>query len=187
MSFRSTFRGWIGERAASLGMRMFLNNNIYRSIHDIILPTGNGTTQIDHIVVSRFGIFVIETKNMSGWIFGRETDTHWTQVLFRNKYRFQNPLRQNYCHTKSLADFLALDHSLFHSIVFFIGDCQFKTAVPKAVISSGLLSYIKQFTQPCLNDMRVGEVVDTLNALKANPRLSRQTHLANVRERHKTV
>lgn len=168
-------------------MRLFLNGDTYKFFRDVILPTENSTTQIDHIVVSKFGIFVIETKNMTGWIYGCETDTNWTQVLFRNKYRFQNPLRQNYCHTKSLADFLMLDHSLFHSIVFFVGDCRFKTAMPKAVISSGLSSYIKQFTRPCLDETRVVDIVDKIRALKTNPHLTRRIHLAGLKQRYKTA
>jgi restriction system protein len=49
-----------------------LDSRLYRVFHDLYLPRpdGKGTTQIDHVVVSRYGIFVIETKNMTGWIFG---------------------------------------------------------------------------------------------------------------------
>jgi restriction system protein len=187
VSFSSDFKGWSGECAASFGMRLFLNGDTYKFFRDVILPTENGTTQIDHIVVSKFGIFVIETKNMTGWIYGRETDTHWTQVLFRNKYRFQNPLRQNYCHTKSLADFLKLDHSIFHSVVFFVRDCRFKTEMPKSVISSGLSSYIKQFTRPCLEETQVVEIVNQINALKMNPHFNCRTHVDALKQRYKTA
>src|SRR5437868_4579974 len=106
-------------------MWMFLDWNTYHRFHNLIVPIEQATTQIDHVLVSRFGIFVIETKNMGGWIFGTENDAQWTQVLFRKKFRFQNPLRQNYRHTTALAGFLGVEHSLFHSIAFFIGDCRF--------------------------------------------------------------
>jgi len=184
VSFSSDFKGWSGECAASFSMRLFLNGDTYKFFRDVILPTENGTTQIDHIVVSKFGIFVIETKNMTGWIFGRETDTHWTQVLFQHRYRFQNPLRQNYCHTKNLADFLRLDHSLFHPIIFFVGKCQFKTAMPPTVISSGLPSYIKQFTRPCFDETRVAEIIETIKAVKTNPCFTRRVHLSGLKQLH---
>ena len=181
------FRGWVGELTTRLGMLMFLDKNIYRRIHNIVIPTANGTTQIDHILVSRFGIFVVETKNMKGWIFGGKDDAQWTQVLFGKKYRFQNPLRQNYRHTKSLADFLNLDHSLFRSVVFFIGDCQFKTAMPREVMTSGLASYIKEFGSMCLEEKEVVHLVSKLNEGKRNQNSARRNHVASLEQRHNSV
>src|SRR5258708_39347972 len=61
--------------------------------------------------------FVIETKNMDGWIFGSVQQETWTQQFFKKKFKFQNPLRQNYRHTRCLAEFLNLDHDLLHSIL----------------------------------------------------------------------
>jgi len=187
MSLRSNFKGWVGEQTARLGMWMFLDKHIYRRVQGVILPTARGTTQIDHILVSPFGVFVIETKNMKGWIFGRETDERWTQVLFGTKYRFQNPLRQNYRHTKCLAEFLKLEHSFFHSIVFFIGDCRFKTPMPPNVLSSGLASYIKSSAQPRLGSERVSAIDSTLRATKANPDLSLRVHLSSLKRRHEST
>lgn len=168
-------------------MWMFLNQETYKRVHSVIVPTSNGTTQIDHVLVSRFGIFVVETKNMGGWIFGREEDAQWTQVFPREKHRFQNPLRQNYRHTRCLAELLKLDHSLFHSIAFFIGDCRFKTPMPRNVMTSGLASYIKEFTQPRLDEAHVGEIVDALQQLKASPDLDRHKHLASLKARHNST
>lgn len=184
MSLRSILKGWVGEQITCLGMWMFLDKRIYRRVQGVILPTTRGTTQIDHVLVSPFGVFVIETKNMKGWIFGRENDEKWTQVLFGRKYRFQNPLRQNYRHTKCLAEFLKLEHSLFHSIVFFIGDCRFKTPMPANVMSSGLASYIKSFRQPRLGSDRISAIDSTLKASKVNPDLSLRVHLASLKSRH---
>jgi len=115
------FKGWIGEKSAQLGMWVTLNDDIYRRYHDVILKTDGGTTQIDHVVVSMYGIFVIETKNYSGWIFGGEKQPQWTQVLFGKKSTFQNPLRQNYRHTMELSRAIGVPHDKIHSIVFFIG------------------------------------------------------------------
>ena len=72
MTLKSFVKGWIGEAASALTQKVLLDPKIYTSIHNVTLQTGNGTTQIDHIIVSRHGIFVVETKNMDGWIFGDE-------------------------------------------------------------------------------------------------------------------
>ncbi len=64
-------------------------------------------TQLDHVVVSRFGVFVIETKNYRGWIFGSEKQPQWTQQIYRQKNRFQNPLHQNASSAKNVGETVA--------------------------------------------------------------------------------
>ena len=78
------FKGWHGERAVSKGLSRF-DPVTYQTFHDLYLPRpdGQGSTQLDHIVVSPFGIFVIETKNYRGWIFGSEKQGHWTQQIYK--------------------------------------------------------------------------------------------------------
>ena len=100
-----------------------LDKKIYHRFHDVIINSPDGTTQLDHVIISPYGIFVIETKNMSGWIFGSEKDSNWTQSLNggRTKCKFQNPLTQNYRRTKCLSEYLGLDHGVMHSIVFLLG------------------------------------------------------------------
>jgi hypothetical protein len=76
----------------------------YTTLNDLLLPSnGNtATTQIDHVVVSNFGIFCIETKSYKGWIFGGAQQEFWTQVIYRYRAKFYNPLRQNYAHVKAV-------------------------------------------------------------------------------------
>lgn len=96
-------KGWLGELVVRLILAFGLDGKSGRVVHNVTLETGDGTTQIDHVLISRFGIFVIETKNMRGWIFGDPRQTQWTQRIYRNSFRFQNPLRQNYRHQQALA------------------------------------------------------------------------------------
>ena len=72
-------KGRIGERAVRSVIGKDLDEETYIEFHDLIIPSRSGTTQIDHIYVSVFGIFVIETKNYTGWIFGSEKQSKWTQ------------------------------------------------------------------------------------------------------------
>ena len=136
---RELIKGWLGERMTAFGMWLKLDPEVYRRIHNVILPVRNGTTQIDHVVVSIYGLFVIETKNMDGWIFGSAQQETWTQQLFSKKFKFQNPLRQNYRHTRCLAEFFYLDHDLLHSVVFFIGNVELKTPMPDNVSNQRLI------------------------------------------------
>lgn len=77
-------KGRQGERLVRSTFSRYLNSQTYIGFHDLIIPFRNTTTQIDHVYVSIFGIFVLETKNYSGWIFGGEKQVKWTQTLNRN-------------------------------------------------------------------------------------------------------
>ena len=126
-------KGRIGERAVRSVIGKDLDEETYIEFHDLIIPSRSSTTQIDHIYVSVFGIFVIETKNYTGWIFGSEKQSKWTQVVYKQKHYFQNPLRQNYAHIKALSELLQLPEEKFHSMVVFLGDCELKTQMPPNV------------------------------------------------------
>ena len=58
----SAIRGWFGEQITALGMWLTLSKKTYWRFYDVIVPAEDGTTQIDHVLVSHYGIFVIETK-----------------------------------------------------------------------------------------------------------------------------
>ena len=139
-------KGDIGESRISILNEIGLDENHIGLDNILILLPDGGTTQLDHIVVSPYGLYIIETKNMGGWIYGNEYDSQWTQVLYKQKYTFQNPLRQNYKHCQVIASALNLDNSLVHSVIVFIGDSEIKTPLPANVCNGGTayLNYIKQ-------------------------------------------
>ena len=96
----------MGERIVSARLNTLLSDD-YRILDDVILKTNRGTSQIDHIVVSKYGIFVIETKNYKGWIFGHENSEKWTQNLYGYKYALANPVRQNQAHIRAVRQTLS--------------------------------------------------------------------------------
>ena len=120
------FKGVLGEWQVNLLIKFFLGKDNYHLIKNVTLLTDDGTTQIDHIIVSKYGIFVVETKNMKGWIFGSQNQKQWTQQIFKHKSKFQNPLHQNYKHVKTLEDLLLIGsnarNDCIFSVIIFIGD-----------------------------------------------------------------
>ena len=87
----------------------------YHVINDVIIPdqvtdpSKKYTTQIDHVVVSPYGVFVIETKNYDGWILGAEETKKWKQTFKTTPTQsFYNPIKQNWGHTYALAEHLKL-------------------------------------------------------------------------------
>jgi len=160
-------KGRIGENYVIKGLTKYLDASEYTIINDVTLPlTDGGTTQVDHVVISRFGIFVIETKNMTGWIFGNEKQARWTQTIHRSKHYFQNPLRQNYKHTKTLAELLDLPHEIFYSVIVFTPNAELKTAMPENVgHRDEMLAYIKSFEQEVIAyklKLRVAKLIDVI-------------------------
>lgn len=112
------FRGFMGEFWVKLELRK-LPKDKYIVLNDIMLKDEKGTHQIDHLVLSEFGIFVIEMKNYYGLIKGKEFDNKWCQYLGKTKNYFVNPIHQNYGHIKSISNLLKLDDKHFISIICF--------------------------------------------------------------------
>ncbi|WP_443090967.1 nuclease-related domain-containing protein [Basfia succiniciproducens] len=181
------FKGRFGEKAIQSRLSG-LDKKVYRPFHDLIVPSHNTTTQIDHIYVSCFGIFVVETKNYSGWIFGSEKQARWTQTIYRKKHSFQNPLRQNYAHIKALASLLELPESVFHSVVVFLGGCEFKTQMPENVCYIGQAErYIRNIQTVMLDRTEVDRICTILQNKKyAANNATRVAHKNNLRQRHQS-
>ncbi|ELV8733658.1 NERD domain-containing protein [Vibrio vulnificus] len=139
----------------------------YTLIKDVTLPTNDGTTQVDHLVVSRYGIFVVETKNMKGWIFGSARQKQWTQKIYRHSSKFQNPLHQNYKHIKALETLLGCSEEHLHSVIVFIGDSTFKTEMPPNVTyARGSIRYIQQFNDVVFSDKDYARLTESINQIK---------------------
>ena len=158
----------------------------YHLLNHVTLRLHYGTTQIDHILVSRFGVFVIETKDYKGWIFANSSSESWTQVLYQAKFRFQNPLRQNEGHVaavRNLLDFLPPEQIV--SLVVFTGQAQFKTPMPSGVFDDpGLIQYLQARRSEVMTRNRMQFCVGRLET--ARLALSRETdieHIASVKRR----
>lgn len=105
------------------------------------IPKGvDDTTEIDIIYINAYGIFVIESKNYSGWIYGSEKNKNWTQTLGKNKNSFYNPVLQNKEHIKQLANYLKFSDKNMHSIIVFSDKCELK----KIEVSEATAKIIKR-------------------------------------------
>lgn len=180
-------KGRIGERRVARRLRDGLGPE-YEILNDVYLPSREGeTTQIDHIVVSPYGIFVVETKNWTGWIFGDAESAKWTQSVYRKKSSFQNPIRQNYKHICELGRNLGIGADYFIGVVAITGDCTFKTEMPDGVVYSRQASkYIRSFKQEIIKPGQVSEIAQAILEWQASiPESVKAAHVSNLRRRHK--
>jgi len=186
--FRPHIKGWIGETKTKLSQKVFLDSKVYHTFNNFIIKDELGSTQIDHVTVSKFGIFVVETKDWTGWIFGSERAAKWTKSIYGNKDTFQNPLRQNYRHTMSLSKYLDISHEKIHSIIMVWGDCEFKTKMPRNVIRGGIrgdTDIIKEFSEVVFTDEEVENICEKLRSGKAEMNLlSGWRHVQSLKQQH---
>lgn len=180
-------RGWFGEKKTTFYMWLSLDKKVYRRFHDVIIPADNGTAQIDHILVSPYGLFIVETKNKKGWIFGSADQPNWTQSIYGKKYLFQNPLRQTFRQKIVLSEYLNLHVSLIRTVVLFVGDCTFKTQLPDNVINGRLSKYIMKFEDHVLSSDEVDRIVVKLERHVAESSLTTRDHVLSLRERHNST
>jgi restriction system protein len=174
----------VGEAVVHWGVLSKLNKKRYRVLKNIFVPSiySCGVTELDHVVLSAHGIFVIETKNYGGWIFGSENDQTWTYTNLKKKYQFVNPLIQNQCHVASRAAFLGLPKTAFHSMVVFVGEAQIKTPMPPNVLTTGVLRYIESKDKIVLTESQLENAWERLSTHDAEmeKRVVRREHLTRL-------
>ena len=117
-------KGIVGEKRVKKILQR-LSNKKYIVINDIMVPSDSDIkhTQIDHIVISTHGIFVIETKNYSGIVYGKANSEYWYKDTGSRVLKFRNPLKQNYAHIMGLQKALNMKQESFISIAAFSDKC----------------------------------------------------------------
>ena len=179
------FKGKAGEAAVGTLAKIMLPKE-YVILNDILLPRSDNpgmTTQLDHIVVSQYGLFVIETKNYHGKIYGSEKGKVWTYYPGGKKTTFPNPLHQNYLHTRTLADLLKIPIEVIHSVIVFGGAATFKNKIADNVGNFRTAKdYILTFKDKIFSASDVKMVIDEISKLKLdNTHQNRKQHVKDLK------
>ncbi len=147
-----------GEAQVRHLLAEYCKNRDAHILNNVTLRLEDGsTTQIDHILITTKGIFVLETKHYSGWIFANPKSKFWTQTIFYLKNRFQNPIFQNYKHVKAIKKlFPFLESKFIYNVVVFSGEAEFKTSKPDNVFYlEELIPAIEQYADSALSLNRI--------------------------------
>ena len=181
----ATFKGRRGEKLVAKYLKS-LNEDEYNVINDLMVKTERGSSQIDHIIVSIYGVFVIETKNYQGWIIGNEFDDYWKQVIYKKKSKFRNPIKQNYGHIKALEEKLSMHKDInYIPIVAFTSNATLKVNTKSTVIHTrDLLSEIKKYNKRTLEIWQVNDIYNRLLKDNVVSHDERKNHVQNI---HKNV
>lgn len=178
-------KGQYGELIISLRLKQ-LNSKKYKVINDVLIGNLSRSSQIDHIIISNYGIFVIETKNYKGWIFGHESSNYWTQILYKKKYRFRNPVIQSWGHINTLKSVLfEFSFIPYFPIIVFTGIANLKkiaSTVP-VIKSNKLIRTISKYsTKECLSSEEVNQIYQRLVRLNIRDKDFRKTHVRKAKD-----
>lgn len=178
---RPIFIGRRGEKRVAKYLSS-LDKDTYKVLHDVMLKTNTGYTQIDHIVISVYGIFVIETKNYSGWIIGKERADKWIKNVYGKKYYFRNPIIQNYGHIKALEMILHVSKEHFFSIVTFSNRATIKVKTKQipVIYYNKITKYIKNHTNILLDKEEVSRLYNEIITLNIKDRKIAKEHVRNI-------
>lgn len=175
------FRGFMGEFWVKEELKS-LPSEEYIVINDVMIEQNDNTHQIDHIIISRFGIFVIEMKNYYGHIWGDEYKSKWIQRVGKSKRYFQNPIHQNYGHIKALEALLGLSEDCFIPIVCFSNQAKLKIKVSdnSVVQLDNLISLVKEYKDTIIEDS-INNIRDKILESNITDRLKRKNHVKNIK------
>lgn len=184
--FRTRIKGKIGEKTIATVLS-FLNKSQYKVINNIVLKTGKKTSQIDHLVISDFGIFVIETKNYKGWILGNEHSNYWTQVIYKRRERLYNPIKQNLGHIKALKNCLVDYPNLkYVSIVVFLSKATLKVHTTTPVVySHQLRKTIKRYSDRNLTATEKEAIFKKITSNNLIDTYDKRKHVQSIKQRIK--
>jgi len=190
--YRPRIEGAKGEYRIAKLLRK-LKKDKYKVLNDIYLEVNGKSSQIDHLIISIYGIFVIETKNYQGWIHGSQNSENWTQSIYKKKIKFRNPIKQNWSHIYTLKDILKeFDFIEYHPIVVFAGKATLKNIhsnVP-VVYKYELLETIKKYDEFNLSSEEVEDIFNQIHEfeIKENKKRKHKKYVKqNIRNRKRSV
>lgn len=184
--YRPRIKGAVGEKTIAVILST-LNRSKYKVLNNVVLNTNGWTSQIDHLIISDFGIFVIETKNYKGWILGGEHSEYWTQVIYKRKEKLYNPIRQNHGHIKALKHFLRdFPNIQYIPIVVFSRKATLKVRTTSQVTYSFKLpEVIKKYREIILDEYEKNEIFDRISAVNSSATYDRNRHIKSIKLRVK--
>ncbi len=167
-----------------------------RYLFNLYIPKNNGeTTELDVVLLHESGIYVFESKNYSGWIFGTESQQYWTQTLpvgrgGSQKNQFYNPILQNKGHLKWIQIFLDDQTLPFYSYIVFSDRCTLKnitlTSAKHYVINRyNLLSAVQQNiakTGIQLSPEKIDNLFEKLYPFTQIEEAEKMAHITNIQQ-----
>lgn len=161
----------------------------FHLLNDYLIQTKKGSTQLDHIMVCPYGIFVIETKNHKGMIFGDMNGQVWTQVVIKggipSRNTFYSPVLQNNGHIKHLIKVTGISPKYVNGVICFTNpDADLSNVnCPCCFTLEGLYQYFLSLTSYpiILTDNSIYRIIEKLDKTNTNGYLNAEKHIEYVK------
>lgn len=164
------FRGDIAESRTRRILANGLEKNRFTILNDVVLPAGGGTVNIDHLVVSRFGVFVIESQYASGLVTGTEFQDRWKQQHWGRSIRMENPVHQNAVQAEILGRLLDMPSSKIHPVVVLTGHKGMKSQAPAHLVTAeNLISYIRRKGIHVFQPEQADRILKAIEEVRVHP------------------
>ncbi|MBL7980073.1 MAG: NERD domain-containing protein [Bacteroidetes Order II. Incertae sedis bacterium] len=185
---KSKIKGFTGELKTDI-LLLSLDNSRYKVINNFMTEINGRSCQIDHLIISPYGLFVIETKNYSGWIFAGENNDYWTQIHYKMRNKFYNPIKQNNGHINVLKHFLIkFSKIIYIPIVVFSSAAKIKTEVPSNVVHyHDLISKIKSYKNRTITEPELKEIYELLVEINHKHNHDNRYHASKVKQNLKKI
>lgn len=170
-----------------------LPDDQYIVIHNLLLRTEKGTSQLDYVIVSIYGIFVIEVKNYVGYITGSEKASLWTQTIYHTKHQFMNPIHQNYGHVKAIENLLQKSEVIkmpIFPIVAFSGEAHLhvKADNSEVILWGDLKNAIRKHSGVIVMDAtEMKRLAGLLQSQNVDSKETRQEHIQQIQDEKKKI
>ena len=172
--------GWFGEHWVKEVLSK-LDKKEYIVLNDVMLYVDGKSHQIDHIVVSKYGVFVIETKQYNGYITGSKYDVKWIRHVGKNKYYYTNPIRQNYGHVKCVCSLLGIGEDKVFNVVCIPSKAKLKIEHDGELVRNyELYDKIVGYKNVVIDD--VDGIIEVLRSSNVTDRDARRKHIKEVHE-----
>ena len=178
--FGAKLIGWFGEHWTKQILDK-LPKDKYIIINNVFIETNGYTHQIDHVIVSKYGIFSVETKQYNGYITGNKYDKNWIRHVGKNKYYYTNPIRQNYGHVKALSELLNIDESIIYNVVCIPSRAKLKIEHDGELTRyDTLIEKILSYKENVI--VNIDQIVNTINNSNIKDKKLIKEHVKNIKE-----
>ncbi len=181
-------RGRIGEARVNFTLKGLTKKHGGSFIHNVIVSGEDGkTSQIDHVYVCTKGVFVIETKNYAGRIYGNDDQKQWTQVLAygHSKHKLYNPVNQNWTHIRRLQEALPEKLDMVNVVVFVHGNIDFIES--DSVYSLGGLKKLVAEKGEVYSSDKVTSIATAIQAYKDKPAATAKQHVEAIKATQQAI
>ena len=168
-----------------------------RFLFNVYLKSESGwTTEIDVVMLSPSGIFVIESKDYSGWVFGSESQKNWCQTFpagrgTSEKFTFYNPIMQNRTHIQHLRIIVGQDCPVY-SIIAFSDQCTLRDiqvdsedvyVIYRSQIAQTISSINSKASMTALSENDITTLYECMFPLTQVADATKEQHIMHVQEK----